>query len=516
MKNVLLKLSKNKLLLVAVIVLLGAIIGLVVMLAMQKPQPKSQPAPVGKNTHIDEYMKANWNSKVARDVPFPARTKLAVLKGSWYEMGQQYGQSFGDYVRIVYDSFYGLFLTSKLDTTKLAGVLDKYMDETEKLSPEMLEFVRGIGDGAAPHLDKADNATALSNTHKIMFINCLFEVVFPPAWPHVAEMMGVEAPEVSTTIEPFASHAWAAWGNMTNTGGGIMGGTRDQPWYPTLYNVTYVAVPSDGRAAKTWSNAIAGLVVASAQVNEHGVGMGNTIVDHQQQYFGVPTLMTTAYISFFAKSAREAADIYTIGTPEYRQKTGRETLAATSGFFQTFADAKEGFVVERTGRNYYVRQKGSQQEPADYIVLSNHSVAGASNDEMKQPTGKPMKDWTRPYPSDSSSYRYWTLFHEMKNNQGNISVEFAQKNIATLKYIYGEDGTRITERDGVPVWRLGLSPERWTIPKPEDPNSLPTGGNNIYFVADLKKRDVYWVQGIPSHWSGPWQHVSLQDESTWK
>lgn len=465
----------------------------------------------GSNAFIHEYMKANWDSRVARGIPYPSRTPPKVLRGSWYGMGRQYGESFDRYIRVVYDSYYNLFLTSQLDPNKLGAVLDMYSDETKKLSPEMVEFVRGIGDGAAKELNKADHPGPLSNRQKIMFLNCLFEVVIPPAWPHVAKLMGEQPPSAkSDNWQPFASHAWAAWGDMTKHGT-IMGGTRDQPWMPTLYNASYIAVPSDRRAAVTWGNVIAGHVASSAQVNEHGVGLGNTIVSHKEQHVGVPALLATAHISFFAHSAREAADMLTVGTRDYRNRTHRKTLATTVGFFQIFADAKKAYTVERTGRHYAVRTAGTQHERHDYTVLANHAVANYSYDEFGKPTGQPMEDWTIPSgPASSSKSRYWALFYEFAKRK-HIDVKDAQKDIATMKYTYTPDGKKVTEKGGIPVWRLGLTPERWLIPNPADPKSFPTGGNNIYFVADLKKTDVYWVQGIPSHWKGKWHHVSLRD-----
>jgi hypothetical protein len=377
----------------------------------------------------------------------------------------------------------------------------------------MVEFARGISEGAKNDLNGADHAVALTNMQKIMLINSPFEVVFPTAWAHVAELMNLPAPpQTSVNWEPFASHTWAAWGDMTSRGqGGMIGGTRDQPWFPTLYNVSYIAIPSDRRAAVTWGNTIAGLVASSSQVNDRGVGLGNTIVDHKKQEFGVPAIFTTAYISFFAHSAKEAADIYTVGTPRYRQITGRKTLASTAGFFQTFADANGALVVERTGRNYAIRKAGDQNEKGDYVVLPNHALAANSYDEQGNLTGQPMENWTIPSAPDTSTWsRYWALFYEFQKNKGNVNPLFAQNVIAPLKHTYTPDGQLVTEKDGIPVWRLGLTPERWLIPNPADPNSLPTGGNNMYFVADLKKRDISWVQGIPSHWSGQWEHVSLR------
>lgn len=473
------------------------------------------------NTKIDKYMQANWDEEIARGIPYPARTEPKVLRGSWHDMGKQYGKAYGTYVRIVYDTYYGRFLTSGLDPNKLGAVLDKYTNETKKFSPEMVEFIRGIGQGAAKDLNNADYPVPLTNAQKVMFVNCLFEVAIPPAWPHVAELMNEElsqaaASKAKAEFEPFASHGWTAWGDMTKGYSGIMGGTRDQPWMPTLYNVSYVAIPSDKKAAVTWGNTIAGHVASSSQVNEHGVGLGNTIVSQKDQYFGVPALIATAHISFFAKSAREAADMLTVGTKQYRHKTGNKTLKTTVGFFQVFADAKKGYTVERTGRHYAVRTAGTQGEQRDYTVLANHAVAGYSFDENATFTGKPMEAWTQTSSPTSSTWsRYWALFHEFDKLKRPLTVEYAKEKIATMKHTYTSNGQKVTEINGVPAWRAGHTPERWLIPNPADPNSFPTGGNNMYFVADLKKKDVYWAQGIPSHWKGAWERVSLDDRH-WK
>jgi len=467
----------------------------------------------GRNSHVDEYMTANWNGELARNIPYPAHTEPVILRGSWHEIGRQYGKRFDSYIRITYDAYYDLFLNSGLPPHRLGAILDSYMEETKKFSAEMVEFVEGVGKGASPVLNTADNANALTNTQKIMLLNSLFEVVIPPAWPHVAELMGEDLPAAPTADhEPFASHAWAAWGNMTRNQTGMMGGTRDQPWFPTLYNVSYIAIPSDEKAAVTWGNVIAGQVATSAQVNAYGVGIGNTIVSHNTQHFGVPALLATAHISFYARSAKEAADMLTRGTPEYRHRTGLETLATTVGFFQTFADGEEGFTVERTGRHFAVRTAGTQHDRGDYTVLANHAVAPYSFDDKGKSTGFPMEHWTVPEdPSSSSWSRYWALFYEFGKSRGKVTPQFAKETIAPLKHTYAADGKLVTEKDGIPVWRLGLTPERWLIPDPADPNSLATGGNNMYFVADLESRDIYWVQGIPSHWDGRWQHVSLRE-----
>lgn len=464
------------------------------------------------NVEIARYMETNWDAETARGVPYPARSPFLVLHGSWHAMGVQYGEGAGEYVRIVYDALYANWRRSGLDPAKLPRVLDMYARETKKLSPELLQFMRGIAKGAAPELGTATHAQALDDYHKILFLNSLFEVVIPPAWRHVAELMdSKKPPETDARFEPFASHSWAAFGSATTHGGGIAGGTRDQPWWPLFYSVSYVAIPTDPSANVTFGNTIAGMIAASAQVNDRGVYIGNTIIGGAEQEFGVPALLVTAYTSFFADSAREAADLFTIGTEAYRRVTGRKTLAYTVGFNQLVADADEALAVERTGRRYAVRASGDEGELGPYVVLTNHHLAGWSHDENGVRTDEPMSDFGSGGGTNTES-RYRALYWEIAYNLGAVDLEFGTERLAKLKHSYTEAGELVTEQNGIPIWRLGLTPERYTgIADPADPDAFPTGGNLMYLVADLRSLDVYYTQGIPSHWRGPWDHVWLGD-----
>lgn len=462
------------------------------------------------NVEISRYMERNWNAEIARGIPYPTRSPFLVLRGSWHSMGVQYGQGAGQYIRIVYDALYTRWLGSGLDPAKLPGVLDMYALQTRKLGPELDSFMRGMAKGARTELTTATHAAALSDYHKILFLNSLFEVVIPPAWPHVAELMGTKrAPATQTGFEPFASHSWAASGAATSRGGTIAGGTRDQPWWPLFYSVSYVAIPSDPQANVTFGNTIAGTIAASAQVNDRGVYIGNTIIGGAEQEFGVPALLTTAYVSFFADSAREAADMFTLGPTGYRRRTKRDTLASTVGFNQLVADPGASLVVERTGRRYAVRATGDQGEPASYQVLTNHNLANWSHNDKGRRTTEPMSDFGSGGGTDTES-RYRALFWELAYNRGAVDVDLGTDRIAKLKHSYTSGGEMVTHQNGIPIWRLGITPERYTgISNPADPNAFPSGGNLMYIVADLKNLNVYYTQGIPSHWRGPWDHVWL-------
>jgi hypothetical protein len=483
----------------------------------------SEDAILRGNAEIARYMETNWDAEIARGIPYPARSPRVTLHGSWHQMGVQYGREAGRYVRIVYDAMYGLWLRSGLDPQKLPAVIDLYVRETRKLSPEMVQFIQGIAQGARDDLATATHADALDDFRKVFFLNSLFEIVIPSAWPLLAELMG-ESPQAAASLaakvdlSPFASHSWAVWGSSTPTGTGIAGGTRDQPWFPLFYSVAYVAVPADPQANVVYGNTISGLVAASAQVNDRGVFIGNTIIGGtwrpqdgiREQDLGVPALIATAYVSFFADSAPEAAAQFTVGTEAYRRLAKRETLAYTVGFNQLVADANTSLVVERTAHRFAIREAGDFEERGPYLVLTNHNLAQHSFDESGRRSDEPMTTFGSAG-GGSSSTRYYALFWEIANSLGRIDDAFAVDVLARLKHYYTPEGEKVTEQDGIPVWRLGLTPERFNIENPADPEAFPRGGNLMYVVADLESLDIFYTQGIPSHWVGPWDHVWLGD-----
>ena len=65
---------------------------------------------------------------------------------------------------------------------------------------------------------------------------------------------------------------------------------------------------------------------------------------------GIKDFILGAYGVIFSTSAREAAEKMTRGTPEYREKTGRETVLRHRGANVMFGDPQEAYVVESNAR----------------------------------------------------------------------------------------------------------------------------------------------------------------------
>ena len=476
------------------------------------------------------YLESNWDESIAKDEYYPNKMPFTVLYGTWEQMGKQYGKFRAKYIRIVYDALYSLWTRSGLNNSSLRSTMKRFMEETNNFAPQMMEFIKGTATGASDQLDGAIHADALSNFEKVFFINSLFELAIPSSWEFLAELTGerlgsqaiefMRSPQASNDAS-FASHAWAAWGAATRSGGCIVGGARDQPWFPLFYSCSYVAIPSDPAAKITFVNTISGVIAASSQLNEKGVYVANTIVGNtwnpsagiREQDIGVPALIATAHVSFYADTARNAATIVTTGDENFRPLKERKLFPYTVGFNQLFADRSGGLVVERTAHRYLVRSAGGAGERGSYVVLTNHNVGKASNSADGE-SNEPMETFGSGESSDrSSAARYWSLSHLLAKRLGNIDAEFGIEELEKMKYIFTKDGNKVDSINGIPVWRLGYSTQRFMFRNPRDESEFPYGGSLTTTVVDLESLDIYYILGLPDYWDGPWQHVSLADPS---
>ena len=100
--------------------------------------------------------------------PITRTTWLGVLKGSWHEMGFQYGE------RAAYDIRANTDLQWSSTLSAIGGSSDELKrriavlkEQLELFSPETIKFIQGIADGAAPQLNNSPYATSSSNFERI-------------------------------------------------------------------------------------------------------------------------------------------------------------------------------------------------------------------------------------------------------------------------------------------------------------------------------------------------------------
>lgn len=422
---------------------------------------------------------------------------IGVLKGSWYEMGKQYGEKSGDLIRIVFDVWAGQ-MVKKYGLKHVLDDLKRYNKQVEYLAPQLMDFMKGIGDGAAKELAKSAYPK-FSNYEKILQINCQSPMQrrHPPQAAHYP---------LKENCTAFAVY---------QQGKAIVIQNRDVPCFPYLYEVTYTTEPSDPKANKIWALSTAGMIMANMIVNDKGVAVchnsGGSAYKREQD-FGVPWGVLYFYAGTYANSAKEAVEIETIGTPEYRKKTGRKTVLRCGDSASLVADRSEAFVVESTAYHYAVRRSGDLGEVGNYIGVANNYYMNYSYDEENELTTAPEYKMTA-YGDDAGqpkrARRFWTWMWLAKHNYGKITLQMVMNKFSKAEYYILKNGTRVDYewQDGawLPVKYIGSIPNNyWGRPE------KCMGGTMDSKIAVLTDNTIYWTLGRPSDWKGDRDSTTLK------
>ncbi len=226
-----------------------------------------------------------------------------------------------------------------------------------------------------------------------------------------------------------------------------------------------------------------------------------------ERSFGVPWPVVSFMISAYANNLQEAVDMITIGTSEYREKTGRSTLLRARQNSWVLADNKQAAVVEATAHRYAVRYPGDNGEDG-YIVAANHFVSNFSCDEENRHTSFPMTKFGDEVAQGGSALRYYTFYWLTKLNKGSIDVDMI-KEFAESHFYITKEGVRVDY-----VWNA----EHGWLPSYLGSRTVCTHqgypeaykGNTVNTtIADLTNLNVHWSLGRPCEWIGPWKFYTI-------
>ncbi len=485
----------------------------------------------GHNSRLAQYHRAEGYP--AYD---PHPRYLGELRGSWRQIGRQYGERAGDLIRLVYEGWYRELLPIQGSPDVIAAYLRRQEAYYDALVPEALELMHGIADGAAAELAASAFARELGDFDKILMINSYFGLQGKPPVSEKAEL----APD--DEVVHCCSGA-AILGGATRDGKTIHVSSEDQHFFPQEYLVTFVAHPSDPRAHTFTVTDSAGEIGSEHAQNDRGVtvsgyaggGMGilgPTLAEPFSGYRrpGLDWQVGDFYAAAFADSARHAVELLTVGRPAYREKSGLKIVVGkcTRGANWIVSDARDAFVVEsvpadQDGRaRYAVRKPGDTGEKhARYIVSTNNVEAKDSyNEENVHDPAHPMSQHgsgdQRPtyFGLNSTGMRFWTLMTLIDQHDGDITVEMVQQWRRT-HYVYDRSGVRHdeVEVDGrkVPAY---LAPGAATLCRHtfEPPGVDSFTGINIYVSVSVAQDLVSWrTKGRPCEWVGPWDRLSLRE-----
>ena len=410
----------------------------------------------GACSAIDKYVRTPELPKY-----YPAGKDLGILKGSWYEMGTQYGERSGPEIVDFFDYRFGLHV-QKYGIQHLLEDIGRYEAQAKLFFPEGLDFARGIGDGAEKYLSKSKYHKDISNYLKIVFMNCDNCLYYGHPGPVDADH-GLPANRIADLREPIPEADACSMIALLGKKGATADGTsmlvhnNDGDFIDETWRYTYIAAPDTPGANVFWATTAPGKFFDIMGANNKGLALALTVGGNKtwipseniyERAFGVTWQYILLKALSSANSAQDVLELVTVGTPEYRAATGRNTLLRTRHNNYIMMDRDEAFVVEVTANRYAVRKPGDYGENEGFIVATNHFVADHSYDANNQRTDFPMTFFGDEDYAERSATRYHTGFWEGKLNYGKIDAELMKK-IWAAHYIINKNGERIeTITDG--------------------------------------------------------------------
>lgn len=436
--------KKIVLLLITMILCLSLMSLTIVTTATEPPKDYSDP----KNLLPGSYIGLD-------DYGFPYAKDLGVLRGSFYEMGVQFGER--DAVRILemVDHHVLPVIVKQFESVEQCLVtLAKYRKCHEIFSPQWMDFVAGSAVGAAEELKKSKYAKDFSLFDIMFALNLEWAIRNPPRWRMEELGIGTLSSNRSNEAEELMHACNGMWvkGSATKYGQTFTYFSNQMILYP---HYKCVMIPDDPKANVVFLTGSVGRVfqngymISDKGVEFHvlaaGVSTGTPEGDKFKD-FGLETYVPLAHAAWFAKDAKEAVEWLTQGTPEYREKTGRKSLLRARPNIVSITDQNEAYVVEFTAHRYGIRRPGDLGEKENnYIAFSNNFFSDHSYDENNVKTSLPMTEYANSSPTNrtSSAERSYTFMWLVKNNYGKIDKDMLMYEIAPTHCRYKEDGTKI-------------------------------------------------------------------------
>lgn len=311
-------------------------------------------------------------------VKIPNTVEVAVLKGSWYEMGMQYAEQASLPVRYLIASQINNAIASWGSLEAVYNAMPEYEAMLKEAFPTYLDFVQGVTDG----LNKQG--------YDIAYLDVL--VGYTSLGP-----------------APKACMATSAWGEATADGRTYAAMHSDSTHQAVYTQPAILAYPDDGNAF------LSALGFTNAYVNDKGLvsmitfgyGMGEGDMTD-----GLPICIGALYNAAYADNVDTAVQNHI------------DKLRVGSGEICHYADKSgNGAILETTAAHYAVRRAGDFGEN-DYLVQSN----GWLTDEM-QSSAPVFPDNVR---------RYDSVKKVFDDNLGQIDLDVMREALSNTAYWVAE------------------------------------------------------------------------------
>ena len=448
---------------------------------------------------------------------------LGNLRGTWTEMGYQYGERAGDLIVNVFDYSLELFNQRNMTVEKLLEYLYRYLDEIDAYAPEMVRFMEGIAEGASTMLGESRFAEEMSDFEKILLVNAYLDLdFFPPRREASASAESQLQENGANEYEwklAFREHctgialSGSSTGNLlspTKNGETIIANNCDLARFvPFGWNCAYVATPDDPDANVFWSIHPAGLVGGlNLCTNDKGVTLGNFFggQSSDDSYdFGVLMGPLQIHAVAYADTAEEAVDIMVFGNEKYRKTTGRTKVLQTGLWAYIVSDSTDVMVLELTPRRHAVRYPGDMGEVGNYVIYANWYSTDHYYDENNILVEEPIGIYPPEFPE-----RYYTYDWFIKYHFGELDEELVKEGQKITYYFDEETGRKIEFLEGstYPLY-IGVHTisAYWGAALGMDIGGTAHASQVVQMPSGRKK--INWVQGRPCEWIGPWQSTDF-------
>lgn len=463
--------------------------------------------------------------KVPEGFPeYETRTRfLGNLRGTWYEMGLQYGRRAADLIR--YTTDYMLMETLEVyGREHIKEDLARFAESLEAFSPKMTEFLKGIGEGASRELDKSPYKGQVSDFERIMLVNN-FDIfldmeLHPSPESHTGKTTPI--PKKSSMllghagVRPGCTGAALSGKSRVSTKGTLPSPTKngetivmqnhDGSIPPLPWFVAYVATPSDPEANVFWSICCAGVAGGNnTSVNDKGlaIAMHSGGQSDDTIGFGVPVQPLVVYAAAYAEDVEEAIELLTLGPPDYRDRTGRKTVEHVEGWLFTLGDPEQVAQVEVTAHRHAVRYPGDMNEVGNYLVQSNMFGSQHYFDENNALVDKSIRGTQEP--RLEKKLKHYSIDWYIRHHFGEMDIDKTRE-MMSMTWRYDIDTGRRLDfaEDGTPMHLKGLT----TCAFGPD-GQAATSHTTQSILRKNGKSEVWWTQGAPCEWLGPWQHIDF-------
>ena len=494
-------------------------------------------------------------------VPHCRSLWIGILQGTWREMGLQYGQRCGKDIARTFDLYWerdvllsGASLwhveRSERERARYANeYLKRSYAELQHLRPELLDMFAGIAEGASEELDRCAHADACPHSLKIGLINFASLSSCHPDWDFVRDRAAAASSRDSARSAPRPGgdadcNGFWVKGAATRTGHTYASRAAQSRHIEAgdsvqQRQVSYVAVPDDPAAKVFWGNGRAGNLggLGGGLMNDRGVccltsgAQGRCDSRDEMDAALAPGIRDFLLASagvIFSETAEQATEMATVGTEDYRRRTGRSTVLRARGCNIVFADADSAFCIEQNARRYAVRRPGDLGEKGgNYLVHANHfkSTDGLFDEANVFHPDRAMARFCPEHSDspDSSYFRFWSGMWMLRSDYGRIDDRLIREDLVASHSCWDEAGRRYgpdpltgappqavarpdDQRDSFGTFCAHMGPFT-----PESP--LGVGGNAETTVFDLTTREVWWVPVWPCHyreWNLDWHYVDLK------